>query len=73
MDKDTTIGMLCLDYDCTVLASVLDLKYELDHARTVYTAKQYCDGRCSTNLTRFVYDPFTGEKIDWKKIKELLG
>ena len=30
----------------------------------------YCDKRRSTNLTRFEYCPYCGQKIDWKKIKE---
>ena len=34
-----------------------------------YSAKQYTDLRCSTNLERFKYCPECGEKIDWKKVK----
>ena len=37
-----------------------------------YTAKQYCDFRYSTNLQRFKYDPFTGEKIDWKEVERMI-
>lgn len=37
--------------------------------RAVYTLNDYCDGRKSTNLTRFEHCPHCGKKIDWKKIK----
>jgi hypothetical protein len=32
--------------------------------------EKYMDRRVSTNLERFDYCPFCGEKIDWKKLKE---
>lgn len=32
--------------------------------------EKYMDRRVSTNLTRFEYCPFCGEKIDWKRLKE---
>lgn len=75
-DNYTIIGILSLSYDCTYLCSVAEL-YEATHDRPFqytahYTAKQYCDFRYATNLQRFRYDPFTGEKIDWKKVKELI-
>ena len=38
---------------------------------SAFTMEQYCDRRCSTNLTRFNYCPFSGQKIDWGKLKEL--
>ena len=71
-NKDTIIGELCL-LQYSDICSVEDLRDELRlNKECVFTARQYCDRRYSTNLQRFNYDPFTGEKIDWKKVKELL-
>lgn len=36
----------------------------------VWTIKDYCDRRKSTDLTRFEYCPMCGKKIEWKRIKE---
>ena len=68
--KDTVIGELCFD-EHSELCSVEELRKEL-RCGCFFTARQYCDYRCSTNLQRFNYDPFSGERIDWKKVKELL-
>lgn len=38
----------------------------------VYTAKEYCDRRYTTNLERFNADPYTGEKINWKEVYNYL-
>lgn len=35
---------------------------------SIYTMKDYIDRRKSTNITRFNYCPFCGEKINWKTI-----
>ena len=72
MTQETTIGMMCLTYECTILASIKDVRVELERKDCAYTAKQYCDWRYSTNLQRFAYDPFTGEKIDWKEVRRML-
>lgn len=86
------IGMLWLTQE-TVLATAHDVamniierigfnksskKYGYDLYEEEYSAKQYTDFRCSTNLNRFKYCPECGEKIDWKKVmveieKELDG
>ena len=68
----TTIGVLSKDYDCGTIIDIVGLRNELKSSWCYYTPKQYCDFRYSTNLQRFNYDPYTGEKIDWKKVKELL-
>lgn len=69
---NTIIGELSL-YEYTGVCSVKDLREELRTDKDcIFTAMQYCDRRFSTNLFRFNYDPFTGEEIDWKKVKELL-
>ena len=39
---------------------------------TKWSAAQYCNKRYTTNLFGFNYDPWTGEKIDWKEVKRLL-
>lgn len=75
-NNTTIIGVLCETYDRTFLCSVAEL-YEATHSKqfqytAYFSANQYCDFRYATNLQRFRYDPFTGEKIDWKKVKELI-
>lgn len=40
-----------------------------DDFRDVYSLEDYCDRRKNTDLTRFEFCPFCGQKIDWKKIK----
>lgn len=75
MTLDTVIGNYCFSYDDTYLVSIGRLKSELrpnNPFKPVYTAKQFCDRRCSTCLQRFNYDPYTGEKLDWKKIRKML-
>lgn len=72
MEKETIIGQLNLTYEQTILCTLGELYSEIHNNSTVYTPKQYCDWRYSTNLVRFNYDPFTGEKIDWKKVFEFL-
>lgn len=37
---------------------------------SIYTLEDYVDRRKSTNITRFEYCPYCGEKINWKSIKE---
>lgn len=55
------------DYDCDRLITIKTLKQVQPH--TIYTLKQYLDGRTSTNLQRFIYCPWCGEKIDWKRLR----
>lgn len=38
-----------------------------------YELKDYCDRRKSTDLTRFIFCPVCGKKIDWKAIKKKGG
>lgn len=71
-NETTTIGVLCETYDRTFLCTVAELRDAMKDAQCHYTVRQYCDFRCSTNLQRFLYDPLTGERIDWRKVKELL-
>lgn len=58
-------------FSCESLCTIDELGERLA-GQSRYTAKQYCDFRYSTNLQRFRYDPFTGEKIDWKEVKRLI-
>lgn len=59
------------DYEGDWLITINRLKKE--QPNTIYTMKQYLDGRYSTNLSKFKYCPWCGEKIDWGKIrKEIL-
>ena len=66
---DTTIGQLSVSYESVHICTVKDLKEELDRGGCYYRPQHYCDFRYSTNLQRFVYDPYTGTKIDWKEVK----
>lgn len=68
----TTIGVLSVTYDYTCVCTVEELYDFVREKSCAYSAKQYCDFRYSTNLERFKYDPFTGEKINWKKVKEFI-
>lgn len=68
--EHTYIGIFC-DYEFAYPVTVLNLRNEMELG-TKWTATQYCDRRYSTNLERFNYDPWTGEKIDWKEVKRLL-
>jgi hypothetical protein len=70
-DLNTTIGLLCIDYSTTEVVTVQELKDEIKGG-CHFTPQQYCDFRYGTNLQRFLYDPFTGKKIDWKEVKSLL-
>ena len=68
---NTSIGVLTYSYEMSSIVSVSDLKTEIDRG-CYYTPRQYCDFRYATNLVRFNYDPYTGDKIDWKEVKKLL-
>ena len=69
---ETTIGQLWVSYETVYICTVKDLKEELDRGGCYYRPQHYCDFRYATNLQRFVYDPYTGSKIDWKEVKRLL-
>ena len=70
MTGQTTIGILA-GFSFESLCSIDELgEYLAGQSR--YTAEQYCDFRYSTNLQRFNYDPYTGERIDWKKVRKLI-
>lgn len=64
MDKNTIIG-LWNDNVCSEPITFEQLKERCKAAGCKYTLEQYLDKRVSTNLTRFNYDPFTGEKVDY--------
>lgn len=76
MTLDTVIGKYNGSYYDTYLISIGGLKSELNsenpHNKPVYTAKQFCDRRYNTCLYHFNYDPYTGEKLDWKEIRNML-
>ena len=69
---ETTIGQLCVSYETVHICTVKDLKEELARGGCYYRPQHYCDFRYATNLQRFIYDPYTGTKIDWKEVKRLL-
>ena len=63
MEHECVIGIFN-DYDYSPLVTMSEL-VKLQ-PKSVYTMKQYCDWRYSTNLTRFVHCPYCGKKINWK-------
>jgi hypothetical protein len=69
---ETTIGQLCISYETVNICTVKDLKDDIARGGCCYRPQQYCDFRYATNLQRFIYDPYTGTKIDWKEVKRLL-
>ena len=72
MKDDTIIGILN-DYDYETIITIEDLNEHIKDPLCVYTINQYCDCRYGTDLTRFSYDPYTGEKIIWKEVKNILN
>lgn len=84
MTNDCIIGEL-IDYDNTRLVTLGELKRHIadgirmseychengfPDTQHVYSLADYCDGRRSTDLRRFLYCPCCGEMIPWKQIKE---
>lgn len=76
------IGMLN-DYENTELITLEELKEHIESVRATaiyyktlslslkhYELSDYCDKRKTTDLTRFEYCPFCGQKIDWERIKK---
>lgn len=63
MEHQCVIG-IWNDYDYSPLITMNEL-LKLQ-PNTIYTMKQYCDWRYSTNLTRFSHCPYCGKKINWK-------
>ena len=68
INDDTCLGMV-LDWDDTRLIYWKDI-FKQDYLTSQYSIEQDLDIACETDLVRFDYDPFTGEKIDWGKLKE---
>lgn len=57
------------DYDNSMFVGKFTLYNIVKHNLSGYSIEQYCDKRCSTNLTRFNYCPDCGKPIDWKAVK----
>lgn len=50
-----------------------DPYYRITHfPKFFYSLSDYCDKRKSTNLTRFDFCPYCGNKIDWKALRKLV-
>lgn len=71
MTDTTVIGILNF-YDNSSEVTIKELAHELTLNQCHYTVDSYCDWRYNTNLRRFIFDPYTGEKINWKEVKKLL-
>ena len=68
MNDNICIGMIN-DYDETRLTTFSELK-KYAEAYSYYSIEQYLDWRFNANLSRFVFDPFTGKKIDWVELRK---
>jgi len=69
MTGETVIG-LWHDIETSRLITINELVYEMTGFNNLpFTWKQVCDMRYTTCLVQFNYDPYTGEKIDWKHLK----
>lgn len=64
-----TIALYCT-YDDYEFVTIEDLERHIARQDTVYTMADYLDRRKSTNIVRFNFDPFTGKKIDWAKLRK---
>ena len=72
MDKETCIGII-YDWDDTDLIKLKDVdknKYELNYPREQILNKDCEEVNYCQSFDRFVYDPFTGEKINWDELKK---
>ena len=68
-----TIGTIVGLWENRQMYTVGELYDEVvNRRRCIYTPQQLCDWRYATCLNRFRFDPFDGEKIDWKQIKYFL-
>lgn len=67
-DHECTIG-IWYDYHYSNTITFNDLKKECLTPPIMFSLKDYLDWRRSTNITRFVYCPYCGKKIDWKGMK----
>ena len=67
-NRDTVIGIFD-HYEYYYLVSLEELFEETKDTSNKYAMKDYSDRRRSTNLQRFNFDPFTGNKIDWNVVK----
>jgi hypothetical protein len=70
-DHECTIG-IWYDYDYSRLVTFEKLKECNKAFYCVYSMEQQLDWRFNTNLTRFVYCPYCGKKIDWEGMKNSL-
>lgn len=74
MKNECVIGVY-YNYEDTKLVTLDDLAREARESErlgtSVYSLKDYLNKRKNTNLYRFLYCPYCGEKIDWKKLKEM--
>lgn len=70
MTNETIIGLYCyVDYcDFVTVEELLRL---IAMGDTTYNMADYTDWRRSTNITRFRYDPFTGEKVEWGRLRKM--
>ena len=72
MKEQNTIGILN-GYSHDELCTIGELREHISTGGTVFKPHQYCDWRYNTDLRRFSFDPYTGEKIDWKEVEKLIS
>ena len=84
MEHECYIGIRH-DYENTDIVTLEELKKHIESEKRLaeqnkdsefwqsicskYTLADYCDMRKGTDLTRFRYCPFCGQKIDWKAMR----
>lgn len=84
MEHECYIGIRH-DYENTDIVTLEELKKHIESEKWLaeqnkdsefwqsicskYTLDDYCDMRKGTDLTRFRYCPFCGQKIDWKAMR----
>lgn len=72
MEENDTIGIINAYGNRDMICSIDFLRDHIKYGGTVFTAKQYCDWRCNTNLHRFNFDPYTGKRIDWTEVRKMI-
>ena len=67
-NNNPTLGIFSHTYEWSELITKKELE-TLINEDSYYQLDDYYDRRKTTNLTRFNFDPYTGEKINWNHFK----
>lgn len=72
MEENDTIGIINAYGNRDMICSIGFLSDHIKYGGTMFTAEQYCDWRCHTNLHRFNFEPYTGKRIDWTEVRKMI-